>query len=149
VAPANGKPRDSICLFAVTAGWGIRERYEQLREQGEYLRSHAIQALAVETAEAAAEWLHHKLRSDWGFDDGTNMTVQDMFAARYRGRRYSFGFPACPDLSHQELLFQLLRPEQIGIQLTEQHMMDPEASVSALVLHHPEAKYFSIGAEVI
>jgi 5-methyltetrahydrofolate--homocysteine methyltransferase len=149
VAPANGKPRDSICMFAVTAGWGIRERYERLREQGHYLRSHAIQALAVETAEAAAEWLHHTLRAQWGFADEADVTVRDMFAARYRGRRYSFGFPACPDLAHQEMLFELLRPEQIGIALTEQHMMDPEASVSALVLHHPEAKYFSIGAQPV
>jgi 5-methyltetrahydrofolate--homocysteine methyltransferase len=147
VAPASDGRRDSLCLFTTTAGEGIRARSEFYRERGEYLRSHAIQALAVETAEAAAEWLHHQLREQWGFPDEENVTLRDMFAARYRGRRYSFGFPACPDLSHQDKLFELLRPEQIGISLTEEHMMDPEASVSALVIHHPQAKYFSVGRE--
>ncbi|MBW2523604.1 MAG: methionine synthase [Deltaproteobacteria bacterium] len=149
VAPANGTPRDSVCLFAVTAGGQVRERSERYREQGQYLRSHAIQALAVETAEAGAEWLHHKLRDEWGFPDGSDITLRDVFSARYRGRRYSFGFPACPELAHQVELFKLLRPEQIGMALTEEYMMDPEASVSALVLHHPAAKYFSIGRELL
>jgi 5-methyltetrahydrofolate--homocysteine methyltransferase len=149
VAPANGEPRDSVCLFAVTAGGLVRGRAERYRDEGQYLRSHAIQALAVETAEAGAEWLHHRLREEWGFPDGSDVTLRDMFAARYRGRRYSFGFPACPELAHQTELFKLLRPEQIGVVLTDGYMMDPEASVSALVLHHPAAKYFSIGRALL
>ena len=115
------------------------------KERGDYLKSHAIQALALETAEAAAEWLHHKLRGQWGYADEPGTTMKDRFRARYRGKRYSFGYPACPDLSMQEPLFGLLQPGEIGIELTDEHMMDPEASVSALVLHHPDAQYFSVG----
>jgi 5-methyltetrahydrofolate--homocysteine methyltransferase len=70
--------------------------------------------------------------------------MEDRFAARYRGKRYSFGYPACPDLGGQEALFAALRPEEIGVELTEGHMMEPEASVSAIVLHHPEARYFGV-----
>jgi len=140
VSPREG---DHLCLFAVTAGEGVREAASRLRDAGELLKSHALQALAIETAEAAAEWLHRKLRALWGFADPPALTMRDRFAARYRGKRYSFGYPACPDLEMQEVLFELLEPEEIGIQLTDGHMMDPEASVSALVLHHPEARYFS------
>ena len=68
--------------------------------------------------------------------------MRDRFRAAYRGLRVSFGYPACPDLEDQDKLFRLLRPEAIGVQLTDGFMMDPEASVSALVLHHPEAEYF-------
>ena len=139
--------RDSVCLFVVTAGEGIRARYEALKAEGRYLESHAVQALAIETAEAAAEWLHKKLRAQWGFPDLPDVTMMDLFQARYHGKRYSFGYPACPDLAMQATLFSLLAPEEIGVTLTEEHMMDPEASVSALVLHHPDAKYFSVGKE--
>jgi len=145
VARSQSPGNDSIGLFAVTAGEGIRERYKSFRDSGEFLRSHAIQALAVETAEAAAEWLHDRLREDWGFPDPPTATMIDKFKARYRGRRYSFGFPACPELEKQVKLFELLRPEPLGITLTDEFMMDPEASVSAIVLHHPQAKYFSAG----
>ena len=139
--------RDAVCLFVVTAGEGIRARYEELKARGEYLKSHAVQALAIESAEAAAEWLHKKLRAQWGFPDLPDATMMDMFQAHYRGKRYSFGYPACPDLALQEKLFSLLSPEEIGVSLTEEHMMEPEASVSALVFHHPDAKYFSAGKE--
>ena len=131
----------------MTAGEGIRARAEQLKERGDLLKSHAIQALALETAEAAAEWLHHKLRGRWGIPDEPGTTMRDRFRAAYRGKRYSFGYPACPDLSLQRRLFDLLRPEDIGITLTEGFMMEPEASVSAVVLHHPDARYFSVGGD--
>lgn len=137
--PAAG---DTACLFVVGAGQGIRERYEFYKNKGEYLKSHAIQALAIETAEAAAEWLHTKLRGMWGFPDDLNLSMRERFQAKYRGKRYSFGYPACPDLALQRPLFDLLKPEEIGVTLTEEFMMEPEASVSALVFHHPVAKYF-------
>ena len=135
---------DHVALFVVTAGEGIRELAEQYKADGEFLKSHAISALALETAEAAAEWLHHKVRGQWGCPDSPATTMQDRFRAKYRGKRYSFGYPACPDLALQERLFQLLRPEEIGVSLTEGHMMDPEASVSAVVLHHTDAEYFAV-----
>src|SRR4029079_8056052 len=99
-----------------------------------------------ETAEAAAEWVHAKLRAAWGFRDADNLPRQALFQARYRCKRYSFRYPACPDLEQQAGLFKLLRPEEIGVELTEGFMMEPEASVSALVFHHPDATYFSVGA---
>ena len=133
---------DYVALFAVTCGRGVRERASALKEQGAYLKSHALQALAIECAEAFAEMLHARLRTLWGFPDPPELSMDDKLKARYRGLRVSFGYPACPELADQATLWRLLKPEQIGMQLTEGFMMDPEASVSAVVFHHPGAKYF-------
>ena len=133
---------DHVALFAVTCGKGVRDLAERWKEEGQYLRSHAIQALAIELAEALAEMLHTRLRTQWGFPDPPGLSMEDRLKARYRGIRVSFGYPACPNLADQRILFDLLEPSQIGLELTEGFMMDPEASVSALVFHHPEAKYF-------
>ena len=133
---------DYVALFAVTCGEGIRDLAATWKERGEYVRSHALQALAIESAEAFAEMLHARLRTLWGFPDAPELSVEDKLKARYRGLRVSFGYPACPSLADQTTLFRLLWPEDIGLELTEGFMMDPEASVSALVFHHPEAKYF-------
>jgi 5-methyltetrahydrofolate--homocysteine methyltransferase len=141
----KGAVADTMALFCVTAGKGIRARTEELKKRGDYLKAHALAALAVETAEAYAELLHAKLRAQWGFPDAPEMTMMERFQAKYRGCRYSFGYPACPRLDDQALLWKLLKPEEIGVQLTDGFMMDPEASVSALVVHHPAAKYFGVG----
>ncbi|PYV87299.1 MAG: methionine synthase [Acidobacteria bacterium] len=141
--PSNGL-RDHIALFVVTAGEGVRERSEEAKVAGLYVKSHGLQALAIETAEACAEWLHRRIREDWGFPDPPGMTMQQRFTSRYRGKRYSFGYPACPNLDDQAGIWKLIRPEEIGVQLTEGMMMDPEASVSALVFHHPDCAYFSV-----
>jgi len=135
--------RDHLALFVVTAGACVRERSEERKKGGEFFKAHAIQALAIETAEGAAEWLHRRIREDWGFPDPPTTTMHDRFTSKYRGKRYSFGYPACPNLDDQQGLFQLLRPEDIGVQLTEGMMMEPEASVSALVFHHPDCAYFT------
>jgi 5-methyltetrahydrofolate--homocysteine methyltransferase len=131
-------------MFVVTAGEGVRNRSEAWKHAGDYLKAHAIQALAIETAEGAAEWLHRRIREDWGFPDPPTTTMHDRFTSKYRGKRYSFGYPACPNLDEQQSLWKLLRPEDIGVQLTEGMMMEPEASVSALVFHHPDCAYFSV-----
>jgi 5-methyltetrahydrofolate--homocysteine methyltransferase len=144
LAPQSGK-RDHVAVFVVTAGEGVRERSEKAKHEGYYFKSHGLQALAIETAEACAEWLHRRIREDWGFPDPLEMTMAQRFTSRYRGKRYSFGYPACPDLEDQASIWKLLRPEEIGVQLTEGFMMDPEASVSALVFHHPDCTYFSVG----
>ena len=141
--PSNGS-RDQLALFAVTAGEGVREKSQACKEAGEYVRSHGIQALAIETAEACAEWLHRRIREDWGFPDPPDMSMQQRFTSRYRGKRYSFGYPACPNLDDQLGVWKLIHPDEIGVQLTEGMMMDPEASVSALVFHHPDCTYFSV-----
>ncbi|HXX13587.1 MAG TPA: methionine synthase [Candidatus Eremiobacteraceae bacterium] len=144
LAPRDGK-RDHIAVFVTTAGEGIRARAEKAKQEGYYFKSHGLQALAIETSEACAEWLHRRIREDWGFPDPADMTMAQRFTSRYRGKRYSFGYPACPDLEDQAGIWKLLRPEEIGVQLTEGFMMDPEASVSALAFHHPDCTYFSVG----
>ena len=142
VLPARDGWRDSVALLVTCAGTGILERSRLAREKGEYVRSHGLAALALESAEAAAEWLHARLRANWGIRAEESGNPEDYFGTRYRGRRFSFGYPACPDLAGQRTLFALLAPEAIGVHLTEGDMMDPEASVSALVFHHPDAEYF-------
>ncbi len=144
--PQNGH-RDNIAMFVVTAGRGVREYSEDAKNSGEYFKAHALQALAIETAEACAEWLHRRIREDWGFSDSPTMTMQERFTSRYRGKRYSFGYPACPNLEDQAKLWRLLRPEDIDVELTEGFMMEPEASVSAVVFHHPDCAYFSAAEE--
>ncbi|MCP5468140.1 MAG: methionine synthase [Deltaproteobacteria bacterium] len=145
-ASTNSPVIDNIAMFVVSVGTGIRELAEEWKQRGDYLRSHALQALALESAEAYAELLHAKLRSAWGFPDPVDITMMQRFQAKYRGKRYSFGYPACPDLTDQKMLFDLLKPQEIGVELTEGFMMEPEASVSALVFHHPQATYFSVGS---
>ncbi len=133
---------DFIALFALTCGQGVRELAARWKDRGEYVRSHALAALAIECAEAFAEMLHARLRTLWGFPDPPDLRISEKLKGRYRGIRVSFGYPACPNLADQQILFRLLEPETIGLHLTEGFMMDPEASVSALVFHHPAAKYF-------
>ena len=143
ILDADEGRRDHLALFVVTAGAGVREQSEQAKQAGEFFKAHALQALAIETAEGCAEWLHRRIREDWGFPDLPTMTMQERFTSRYRGKRYSFGYPACPNLDDQQGLWTLLRPGDIGVQLTEGMMMEPEASVSALVFHHPDCSYFT------
>ena len=132
-APRSSGRMDCVALFVVTAGAGVREEAARLRESGEYFKSHALSALALDGSEAAAEVLHRRLRELWGIGP--------------RGERFSFGYPACPDLEPQARLLELLESRRtVGVTLTEGFMMDPEASVSALVFHHPEARIFSVAA---
>lgn len=149
VRPKSSGVMDYVAFFAVTAGQGIRDIGERWKASGDYLRSYAIQALALELAEAFAERLHHVIRDSWGFPDATDLTMRERFIARYQGIRVSFGYPACPNLDDQAQLFRLLHPEDIGIALTDGFMMEPEASVSALVFSHPEGKYFNVDSDSI
>jgi len=142
--PKNSGKMDYVAFFNVTAGKGVREIADLLKEQGRFLESHALLSLALETAEGFAELIHRQIRDRWGFSDPIDMTMKDRFAAKYQGQRYSFGYPACPDLEDQRKLFKLIRPEDIGVTLSEGCMMEPEASVSAMVFAHPEARYFNV-----
>lgn len=140
---------DAVAFFVTTCGKGIRELAEQFKKSGDYLKSHILQALAIESAEGYAELLHKKIRRAWGIADDPSLTREEIFQADYQGLRVSFGYPACPRLEDQQLLWRLLRPERIGVELTEGFMMDPEASVSALVFQHPQARYFAVTPEDI
>ncbi|MBO0602003.1 methionine synthase [Sporosarcina sp. E16_3] len=135
---------DYVAFMQVTAGHGVRAEANRLKEQGKFLESHAFQATALELAEGFAERIHQEIRDQWGFPDATDFTMKDAFAAKYQGQRFSFGYPACPNLDDQAKLFGLINPEDIGVELTEEFMMEPEASVSAMVFAHPDARYFVV-----
>ena len=136
---------DYIAMFVTAVGSGVLDFSARLKEAGRFLDSHILQALALESAEGFAELLHQQIRQMWGFGDPTGIPYLDLFRTQYRGRRYSFGYPACPRLEDQEKLFRLLDvTANIRVELTEGFMMDPESSVSALVFHHPDAKYFNL-----
>ncbi|PKG22425.1 methionine synthase [Niallia nealsonii] len=135
---------DYVAFFAVTSGNGIREASESLKKAGKFLESHALQSLALEMAEGFAELIHRQIRDRWGFPDPIDFTMKDRFTAKYQGQRYSFGYPACPELEDQKKLFELIAPANIGINLTEECMMEPEASVSAMIFAHPDARYFNV-----
>lgn len=135
---------DYIALMVVTAGHGVSAKARELKDAGKFLESHALQATALELAEGFAERIHQEIRDQWGFPDGVDFTMRDRFAAKYQGQRFSFGYPACPNLEDQEKLFKLIKPEDIGVHLTEGFMMEPEASVSAIVFAHPDARYFNV-----
>lgn len=142
VGPIAKVPRDTIAMFAVTSGNQIRELAKKFKDEGDFFKSHAIQALAVETAEGFAEYLHQKIRQEWGIVE--DLSFKQLVQTKYQGIRLSFGYPACPNLDDQQVIFDLLRPQEQGISLTESMMMEPEGSVSALVFSHPQGKYFSV-----
>jgi 5-methyltetrahydrofolate--homocysteine methyltransferase len=98
----------------------------------------------VETAEALAELWHKRIRQEMGIAGEDSPRIKELFTQTYRGSRYSFGYPACPDMADQDKLFRLLDPSRIGCVLTENWQIDPEQSTSAIVVHHPEAKYFNV-----
>lgn len=135
---------DYVGFLVVTAGHGIRELANEWKDNGDYLRSHALQSVALEVAEGMAERVHHIMRDICGYPDPVEMTMKQRHGARYQGIRVSFGYPACPNLEDQEPLFDLMKPQDIGVELTEGCMMEPEASVSAMVFAHPEAQYFNV-----
>ena len=146
VTPASSGRTDYLGMFVTTIADGVRALAEQWKDKGEYLRSHILHALALESAEAFAELLHAKMRQMWGIGDPPGLAMKDLFQAHYHGKRYSFGYPACPRLEDQAQLFRLLEVEanNLGVRLTEGFMMDPESSVSAIVFHNPQVKYFTL-----
>ena len=149
--PVGDGPADYLAMFATTVGPGVRALSERWKNEGKYLDSHTLQALAIESAEGFAELLHKRIRTMWNIGEPSGLKIsgedelRDLFRANYRGKRYSFGYPACPRLEDQEKLFALLDvAANIGVELTDGYMMDPEGSVSAVVFHHPQAKYFNL-----
>jgi 5-methyltetrahydrofolate--homocysteine methyltransferase len=135
--------RDVLALHCVTMGSVVSERCKELFESNEYTEYLYLHGMGVECAEALAELWHKRIREEMGIADQDAATRRELFAQGYRGSRYSFGYPACPDMSHQEILFRLLEPERIGCALTENWQIVPEQSTSAIIVHHPEARYFN------
>jgi 5-methyltetrahydrofolate--homocysteine methyltransferase len=130
VETANGK-YDVIPLQVVTAGHAASEYCERLNRQGDYSRAYFVHGLASSIAEAAADYVHR-------------LTRQELKLGEEQGKRYSWGYPACPDLQDQEKLFQLMPvTDEINVSITEAYQLDPEQSTAALVVHHPAAKYYS------
>jgi len=143
-APSSGK-MDVIGLSLVTIGPKASVETQRLFEGGEYTRYLYLHGLSVETAEALAEFHHKKMRQELGIAAEDSPHVRDLFHQKYRGSRYSFGYPACPHLEDQTKLFALLKPEdKVGVRLTSGFLLEPEQSTSAIVVHHPGAKYFVV-----
>jgi len=141
--PAGAGRRDVIGLSIVTVGGRASEETKKLFEAGEYTRYLYLHGLSVETAEALAELLHKRIREELGIAGDDAARISDLFHQKYRGSRYSFGYPACPNLEDQAKIFALLHPEEaIGVRLTSTFQLEPEQSTSAIVVHHPQAKYF-------
>ena len=136
--------RDVIALHCVTVGKHATEAAQELYKSNQYSEYLYLHGLGVETAEALAEFWHKRIRQELGIGNEDSPRVKDLFTQKYRGSRYSFGYPACPDMSDQEKLFRLLDPSRIGCELTDNWQIDPEQSTSAIIVHHPEAKYFNV-----
>jgi 5-methyltetrahydrofolate--homocysteine methyltransferase len=134
---------DVLGLALVTIGPKASEHTKKLFESGEYTKYLYLHGLSVETAEALAEFHHKHMRQELGIGGEDSPEIRDLFHQKYRGSRYSFGYPACPNLEDQTKLFRLLKPEEtIGVHLTSGFLLEPEQSTSAIVVHHPAAKYF-------
>jgi 5-methyltetrahydrofolate--homocysteine methyltransferase len=142
--PVSSGERDVVSATLVTLGDRVRDYEQALLADSHYTDYLYFHGLAVETTEALAEWVHQRVRQEWGIAEAEGEQVEDLFRQQYRGSRYSFGYPACPNLEDQRQLFELLEPGRIGVSLSEEFMLVPEVSTSALIAHHPEAKYFSI-----
>src|SRR3981081_3418584 len=141
---ASGK-MDVIGLSLVTIGAKASVETQRLFEAGEYTKYLYLHGLSVETAEALAELHHKKMREELGIANEDAPEIRNLFHQKYRGSRYSFGYPACPNLEDQTKLFVLLKPEEnVGARLTSGFLLEPEQSTSALVVHHPGAKYFVV-----
>jgi len=146
VAPVSTGKADYIGGFAVTAGIGIEALCQRFEQEHDDYNSIMVKALADRFAEAFAEWLHREGRREWGYGQDEQLTNQELIQEKYRGIRPAPGYPACPDHTEKQQLFDLLQVEKtIGIQLTESYAMYPAASVSGLYFSHPQAKYFSVG----
>jgi 5-methyltetrahydrofolate--homocysteine methyltransferase len=140
----NDGERDVIGLQVVTMGDRASEIARQWFADNRYQDYLYLHGLSVEMAEAMAEYLHKRIRAELGFAGDEARDIEALLQQGYRGSRYSFGYPACPNLADQRQLLALLNAEEIGVSLTDEDQLDPEQSTSAIVVTHPQAKYFSV-----
>ncbi|MFE2044195.1 methionine synthase [Streptomyces sp. NPDC059477] len=141
--PEESGEKDVVGLQVVTVGSRIGEETARLFEADAYRDYLELHGLSVQLAEALAEYWHARVRSELGFAGEDPADVEDMFALKYRGARFSLGYGACPDLEDRAKIAELLEPGRIGVQLSEEFQLHPEQSTDAIVIHHPEAKYFN------
>jgi len=134
---------DVVSFQIITMGQSISDAITSLFNQNLYREYLELHGLSVQLTEALTEMWHARTRNELGFSGEDDNDLKEIFNQGYRGSRYSFGYPACPDLSQQIQLMQLLEPEKIGVSLSEEHQLHPEQSTTSIVLHHPEAKYFN------
>jgi 5-methyltetrahydrofolate--homocysteine methyltransferase len=144
VRDINALERDVIGLQVVTMGSKASDVARQWFADNRYQDYLYLHGLSVEMAEALAEYTHKRIRAELGFGHEDDRDMEVMLKQGYRGSRYSFGYPACPKLEDQRMLLDLLKAERIGLALSEEFQLEPEQSTSAIVLHHPQAKYFSV-----
>jgi 5-methyltetrahydrofolate--homocysteine methyltransferase len=142
--PKESGKIDVMGCQIVTVGQHASEVTKKLFEENKYTDYLYLHGLSVESAEALAEYAHAMIRREMGFENEDNRDVRKLLAQGYRGSRYSFGYPACPHLEDQTKLFKLLPADKIGVKLSEEFQLEPEQSTSAIVVHHPRAKYFNI-----
>jgi 5-methyltetrahydrofolate--homocysteine methyltransferase len=140
--PVESGEADYAAFHVVTMGQKATEREHELFAADRYQEYLLCHGLSVEMTEALAEYWHRRIREEWGFADEDGPTLAGLFRQQYRGSRYSWGYPACPDLEEQAKLDALLELASIGVALTEEFQLDPEQSTSAIIVPHPEAKYF-------
>ena len=145
IAPIESGIVDHVGAFAVTAGLGASDFAKEFEAEHDDYQAIIVKALADRLAEALAEWLHARVRSEWGHPDPADMAMEDMLRERYRGIRPAFGYPACPDHTPKHTLFDLLDANALDMSLTEHGAMMPAASVSGLYFAHPDARYFGLG----
>ncbi|MFF1746021.1 methionine synthase [Streptomyces mirabilis] len=141
--PEESGERDVVGLQVVTVGSRIGEETAKLFEANFYRDYLELHGLSVQLAEALAEYWHARVRSELGFAGEDPSAIEDMFDLKYRGARFSLGYGACPDLEDRAKIARLLEPERIGVHLSEEFQLHPEQSTDAIVIHHPEAKYFN------
>ncbi|MFD0853426.1 vitamin B12 dependent-methionine synthase activation domain-containing protein, partial [Actinomadura adrarensis] len=141
--PRESGETDVVAFQLVTVGSKIAEATGELFAANSYRDYLELHGLSVQLTEALMEYWHARIRSELGFGAEDSADVEDFFKLGYRGARYSFGYPACPDLEHRRTLVRLLNPERVGVSLSEELQLVPEQSADALVVHHPEAKYFN------
>ena len=134
---------DVVSFHVVTMGQSVSEATAELFARNEYREYLELHGLSVQLTEALAEYWHARIRQELGVGDSDDPALQGILDQGYQGSRYSFGYPACPDLSAQVQLCELLEPGRIGVELSEEHQLHPEQSTSAIIVHHPEAKYFN------
>lgn len=142
--PVGSGRLDTVGFHVVTVGEEVSKLEREMFAKGDYQDYLYIHGMGVETAEALAEYWHRQIRLELGIGDQEPEDLRLLFSGKYHGARYSFGYPACPNLEDQAKLFELLKPEEIGLELSEEFMLVPEQSTSAIIVHHPGAKYFNI-----